>query len=397
MLSSRSFTSQCTNSENPFGFHLSDGALYSMSTGAEYEDMFGALEWNLIPGITTDYGHIPLQCSTVRQGGIDPYAGGVQAGELGMAAMRYINPLSRTFNFNKAWFFFPDNVQHVLVSNIKQSSANSTAPVFSVLDQRLRSGDVYVNGAVIPDGGNFTTVKSLWHGRTGYTFPKSGHRASQVSVSLQARTSNWAQIGTSIQPVTTVDMFAAWVVHEKLRLNPEPEAPNTGPGSYSPLQYSIFPATSSHSEFEDKARRLQPRTIANSEVVSAALSACKKTLGAAFWTSAGGSLEIKDLKIKIEADRGVIIMLRSEDGSYSHGNISVADPTQSADKVNIKITWTGMKRGHTHRSWEGCIGHHCSHVRRSAGVGHSELAMSIDLPVGGMAGSSVTREYARHA
>ncbi|KAF8686044.1 Polysaccharide lyase family 8, N terminal alpha-helical domain [Rhizoctonia solani] len=392
-----SFTSQCTNAENPFGFHLSDGVIYSLSTGAEYEDMFGALDWNLAPGITTDYGSTPLQCATVRQAGVDSYAGGVQAGDVGMAAMRYVNPISKTFTFNKAWFFFPENVQHVLVSKVNQSSPNSTAPVFSVLDQRLRSGDVYVDGALTSSGGNFTSVKSLWHGGTGYTFPKSGNRPSRVSVSLQTRRNDWSQLGTSLQPASTVDMFAAWLVHEKLRLNPTPDAPNTGPGGYSPMQYSIFPATSSSSDFEDKARRLQPRTIINSDTVSAALSACKKVLGAAFWASAGGFVEAKDLGIKVEVDQSVMFILRFEDGPHSKGSISVADPTQTLSKVNIKVTRTGARRRHSHRSWEGCIGHHCSHVRRSAGSGSSEWAVSVDLPVEGMSGSTVTIDIPEHA
>ncbi|KAF8748414.1 Polysaccharide lyase family 8, N terminal alpha-helical domain [Rhizoctonia solani] len=240
-------------------------------------DMFGALDWNLAPGITTDYGSTPLQCATVRQAGVDSYAGGVQAGDVGMAAMRYVNPISKTFTFNKAWFFFPENVQHVLVSKVNQSSPNSTAPVFSVLDQRLRSGDVYVDGALTSSGGNFTSwqppVSSL------------GQPSDEEERLEPARNKS--------QPASTVDMFAAWLVHEKLRLNPTPDAPNTGPGGYSPMQYSIFPATSSSSDFEDKARRLQPRTIINSDTVSAALSACKKVLGAAFWASAGGFVEAR--------------------------------------------------------------------------------------------------------
>ncbi|KAG8727207.1 hypothetical protein FRC11_013691, partial [Ceratobasidium sp. 423] len=396
MLSNRSFTTQCINSEGPFGFHLSDGVLYTYSTGAEYEDMFAALDWNIPPGVTTDYGSIPLQCSTVRQIGIDPYAGGVQAGDVGMAAMRYINPLTKTFGFYKAWFFFPDNVQHVLVSNIKQSDTNSSSPVFSVLDQRLRSGDVYLNGALIddPENGNFTEVESLWHGGTGYTFPNS-RQPSRVSVSLQERTGDWSKLGTSKQPPPTVDMFAAWIVHERLTLNPEPNPPNSGAGNYLPVEYSSFPATSSNSDFEDKAARLQPQTVVNSETVSAAVSGCKKVFGAAFWTPTGGSVEVKEIGIKIEVDRGVILVLKFEDESYSKGTVNIADPTQGTGVVNVKIIWTGAKRRHAHKRGEGCIGHHCPRVGRSVGYGSSELVLSVDLPEGGLAGSTVAEEFAR--
>ncbi|KAG8725998.1 hypothetical protein FRC11_001045, partial [Ceratobasidium sp. 423] len=147
MLSTRTTTGECSNSEGPYGFHLSDGVVYTYSTGAEYEDMFAALDYNIPPGITTDYGATPLECTSVKKRGVDAYAGGAQAGDVGVAAMRYVNPLSKTFSFYKAWFFFPENVQHVLVANVQQNDAGSTSPVFSVLDQRLRSGDVYVDGS----------------------------------------------------------------------------------------------------------------------------------------------------------------------------------------------------------------------------------------------------------
>jgi len=104
MLSSCTTTSECVNSENPFGFHLSDGVVYTYSTGAEYEDMFAGMDCNIPPGITTDYSATKLKCKTAMKPGVDSYADGVQANNTGMAAMQYINPLSKTFGFNKAGF-----------------------------------------------------------------------------------------------------------------------------------------------------------------------------------------------------------------------------------------------------------------------------------------------------
>ncbi|CAE6454500.1 unnamed protein product [Rhizoctonia solani] len=87
MLSNRTSTSKCTNSEGPYNFHLSDEAVYTYTTGAEYEDMFAALDYNIIPGIITDYNGTVLDCGTVAADGIDTYAGGVEADDIGMAAM----------------------------------------------------------------------------------------------------------------------------------------------------------------------------------------------------------------------------------------------------------------------------------------------------------------------
>ncbi|CAE6426936.1 unnamed protein product [Rhizoctonia solani] len=390
MLSTRTTTGECSNSEGPYGFHLSDGVVYTYSTGAEYEDIFAALDYNIPPGITTDYGTTPLECTSVKQRGVDAYAGGVQAGDIGIAAMRYTNPLSKTFSFYKAWVFFPDNVQHVLVANVQQNKAGSTSPVFSVLDQRLRSGDVYVNGSP-SQSGNFTEAKSLWHAGTGYAFPTERARMVQVSVSLGSRTGDWSKISTSKVAPSSKDMFAAWIPHKKITLNP---SLNTGQGKYSAIEYSVFPATSSAAEFEDKASRLRPRTVVNTETASAAISSDAKMLGAAFWKPAGGSITVKDMGIKIDIDCNAVLMLKFHDESRTKGTVSVADPTHGSGKVNIKITWTGSKR-RGHRRMEGCIGHHCPPASRAVTTGTGEVLVSLDLPEGGMAGSTLTSEFTR--
>lgn len=397
MLSNRTSTSKCTNSEGPYSFHLSDGAVYTYSTGAEYEDIYAALDYNIIPGITTDYNGTVLSCATVEQHGVDAYAGGVEANDVGMAAMRYINPQSKAFKFYKAWFFFPNNVQHVLVSNIEQTDENSTSPVYSVLDQRLRAGDVLVNGTPVSESSVRADAKTLWHAGTGYAFPASGSRALGVSVNLETRTGDWSKLGTSKVVATPKDIFGAWIPHKALTLNPSPNAPSSGPGKYTPVEYSVFPATGSYEEFEDKATRLRPRTVANIETVSAAIDAGARILGAAFWKPQGGSVTIKDMGIKIQIDRAVAIILKLDE-SRSSGTVSVSDPAQGTGQVHITITWiASKKRGHR-RMEGGRFGHHhLAVVKRtdtcSTGSGGSDLV--LDLPDGEMAGSTVVAEFSR--
>ncbi|CAE6488497.1 unnamed protein product, partial [Rhizoctonia solani] len=361
MLSNRTTTSKCTNSEGPYSFHLSDGAVYTYTTGAEYEDMFAALDYNIIPSITTDYNETVLDCNTAENAGIDTYAGGVEAGDVGMSAMRYINPLSKSFSFYKAWFFFPDNVRHVLVSNIEQTKVNSTSPVYSVLDQRLRFGDVYIDGSPISESGNHTKAKSLWHAGTGYAFPTNDSCALGVSVSLETRTGDWSKLGTSKVIATPKDMFAAWIPHKVLTPNPFPNATNSGPGKYTPVEYSVFPATGSHDEFEDKVTRLRPRSIVNTEIASASIDSSAKILGAAFWKSEGGSITVKDMGIKLKSNRGVAIMLKFNDESRTKDTVSVADPSQGTGQANIKITWTKPKK----RGLRRMVGHHLAVVHRT--------------------------------
>ncbi|CCO35094.1 hypothetical protein BN14_09208 [Rhizoctonia solani AG-1 IB] len=82
LLSNRTKTSECINTQNPYGFHMSDGVVYQYSTGAEYHDMWATFDWNLAPGSTTDYNATALGCSTTEAFGIESYAGGVSTGEI---------------------------------------------------------------------------------------------------------------------------------------------------------------------------------------------------------------------------------------------------------------------------------------------------------------------------
>ncbi|KAJ6552996.1 galactose mutarotase-like domain-containing protein [Mycena capillaripes] len=104
------------------------------------------MDWNLIPGITTDYGETPLNCAQTGASGVENYVGGASNGQLGIAAMRYTNPLTKSFHFQKSWFFLDEDVQVVLVSNI---SSASNASVISVLDQKLHDGQVMVDGNAV--------------------------------------------------------------------------------------------------------------------------------------------------------------------------------------------------------------------------------------------------------
>ncbi|RDB19287.1 Chondroitinase-AC [Hypsizygus marmoreus] len=132
--SARTRHTECINSQSPLGFHLADGTTYTYIRGNEYEDIAAAWDWNRIPGITTDYGATPLNCNNTGLLGIEDFVGGVSDGKIGIAAMRYTNPVTKAFHFQKAWFFLNDDVQHVMVSGV--FSTNAETPAISVLDQR---------------------------------------------------------------------------------------------------------------------------------------------------------------------------------------------------------------------------------------------------------------------
>ena len=87
MYSSRTRNAECTNSQNPFGFHLADGTTYTYVTGDEYEDIAAAWDWNMIPGTTLNYGATPLSCDTENQAGVENFVGGTSTGKIGAAVM----------------------------------------------------------------------------------------------------------------------------------------------------------------------------------------------------------------------------------------------------------------------------------------------------------------------
>ncbi|KAG8950422.1 hypothetical protein FRC04_007437 [Tulasnella sp. 424] len=126
---------------------FNDVGLLKAKASYEYEDIAAAWDWNLIPGITTDYGATPLLCNLTQWSGNRTFVGGALDGKVDVAAMDYPSPYTGQFSYRKVWFFFPNDVQHVIVSDInKQSNATD---VFHVLDQKRANGKVYEDGSAI--------------------------------------------------------------------------------------------------------------------------------------------------------------------------------------------------------------------------------------------------------
>ncbi|KAJ7492581.1 polysaccharide lyase family 8 protein [Mycena latifolia] len=345
MYSTRSTNTECTNLANPFGFHLSDGALRTYLQGDEYEDIAAAMDWNLVPGTTVDYDATPLNCAQTGSGGIENFVGGVSDGKLGIAAMRYTNPLTKNLHWQKTWFFLANDVQLVMVANI---SSATNATIISVLDQRRHSGDVVLDGAKVAASSfaqHGVRAQSLWHGNVGYNFsPANGF---SLSVEVGEKTGNWSAIGTSTQPPETVDLFSAWIVHESLN---------------APLAYTIFPGTD-FSTFIAKSSQSQIRIIQNDAFVSAALDESGSTVMAVFWAAGGGTVNFAPTSpatFTISTNGTAAFMF-----DFKSGAVTISDPTQTLSAISVTLT-----------------------------VGSSGLSKTLDftLPSGGFAGNSVTQK-----
>ncbi|KIY52561.1 polysaccharide lyase family 8 protein [Fistulina hepatica ATCC 64428] len=342
MYSSRTQNTECTNSQNPLGFHLSDGTTYTYLQGNEYEDIAAAWDWNLIPGTTVDYGATPLSCGTARYTGVESFVGGVSSGEVGISVMRYTNPSTGNFTFQKAWFFLKDDAQRVMVSNI---TSETGAPVYSVLDQRLSAGTFYIDQSPVSSGSySGTTPHSLFHGGVGYIFPTDYQTTIPVSLIAQSQTrsGDWSTIGISSQPVITVDIFAARLQHVNLS---------------HPIEYTVFPGIDiSGLEAKASATISSVETVRNDDHISAVYDNKHEMAMAVFWDSTGGSVDFSAFSLTANGNAAVVYQM-------NNSTAWVADPSQTLSSVTLTFSFSGTRK-HT-------------------------KSVFIDLAGGGFAGSSV--------
>ncbi|KAF7970614.1 hypothetical protein HWV62_23645 [Athelia sp. TMB] len=342
------------NDYMPFGFHLSDGTVYTHLQGDEYEDIAAAWDWNLISGTTTDYAATPLNCTKARWIGVESFVGGVSDDQVGIAAMRYTNPYTGSLSWQKTWFFLENDVQFVMVANI---NSTTTAPLYSILDQKRHVGAVYVDGSKVDDSRNFTMANMLWHAGVGYSFEPTLVGASGLSVEIGEKSGSWQTIGVSTQPNITVDLFTAYIVHSALR---------------APIAYSVYPATLSYRAFKHKRRRSKIRTICNNAHISAIIDDNHSTAMVVFWDPVGGTVTIPgkkshDAAVSITSSNNSAIIYQ-----YDTGNVTVSDPSQSLTGLQVTLE-VGMGKKPPHWGW---------------GVVHT---LAFDLPTSGSAGSSVSQ------
>ncbi|KAL7315932.1 hypothetical protein PS15m_005092 [Mucor circinelloides] len=318
MYSTRTINSECLNVQNPYGFHLSDGAIYNYITGDEYVDTFGAWDWDLVPGITVDYGGTPLQCTKVKNKGKKAFVGGATDGNTGIAVMDYLNPQNQNLTFKKTVFFFPSGYA-VQVGPV--TSKNTDAPLVTVLDQRRRNGDIYVSGSLRNTDTTYATTKSnsIWHDRIGYYFPTS----ENLFVNSKPKASNWSDIGIS-EGTETQQLWTSYIKH----------ASSTTTGLLT--QYIVQPDISASTFNAKVAAGNIPIALAfsaSSPQVNAAYSAADKSIAAAFWTA--GTYVTPWNSVTITTDNPCILTFRqTKAGTY---RLTVADPTQTLSSVNLTI------------------------------------------------------------
>ena len=317
----------------------------------------------VIPGITTDYGATPLNCSFVQFTGKEAFVGGTSDGKVGAAAMRYTNPYTGSLSFQKAWFFLEDDVQHVMIP-FADSNATADHNVLSVVDQKRLSGPVYVNGIPLPHSANVSHALSLWHDGVGYTFDSGNplRPGVDLGVAMGPRSGDWATIGISTVGNITVDLFSAYVDHG-------------APGSALalPVAYSAFPGTRSAGAFASKSAKaaLTLWTLRNDASVSAVFDAQHRMFMAVFWDAQGGEVDfvpgVFEARLTVQASAASVVLYELD-----KGEVTVADPSQTLAGLRVSVS-VGMF-GSRPKRWGSKM----------------TKTLDVDLPSGGIAGSSVT-------
>ncbi|KAF9056201.1 polysaccharide lyase family 8 protein [Panaeolus papilionaceus] len=366
--SSRTLNSECTNTQNPLGFHLSDNAVRTYIRGDEYEDIAAAWDWYLIPGATIDYGATPLNCKTTTVTGLEEFVGGVSDGTLGISVMRYTNPRTKALRWQKAWFFLHGGMQHAMLSNL--SAASSSSSIRSVIEQRRQGGPIFLNGNQVSST-TTSQVQTLWHGDVGYVFSNISNTGRMVIDSKHA-TGDWASIGTSTQPSSTIQLFSAYIEHSQ---------------PLTQFSYSILPGVS-QKEFTHKSSKMKLKTLQDDNNISSIFDEASKVVFAVFWQPNGGNVTFETNGPKAES-----ITLVAHDNialiyKMDIGEITVSDPSQRLANTVITLTKEPAKRSKN-------TGIDLTGVERGSHGGpkhgNEAIHINIDFPNGGLSGKSVTR------
>lgn len=304
--STRSSNSECNNDQNPFGFHLSDGAIYSYIDGDEYSDVFSAWDWNLVPGTTVDYGVTPFGCNITQWYGNTSFVGSVtpygSSDKGGMAVMQYINPMTGSLKWEKTFYFFPG----FYAVQIGPIESQSNASVITTLDQSNLKGQVHLG------------ENTVWHNKILYTI-------LDETVTLKVNTdshvaNNWSTIGIS-QGVASQPIFTATLEHHFVNNMTEPVTYVAQLGVDENAKSNI--SSLIQFVYQDDVELGKVRGTYHPT---------EQTIALAFWTA--GTF-VTTWGISVKTDQAILTFFTKQDNMYT---VTVSDPTQLLERVQLEIT-----------------------------------------------------------
>lgn len=350
MISTRGQNQEYINSDNTMAYHMSQGHLFTWVDGTEYQDIAGAWDWYLIPGSTVLYHSPTLSSSWVGVSGKKDFVGVISDGTNGFSVMDYVDPHDGSISYRRTWVYIGDLVLNTIVNATRNAG---TAPIVTVLDQRLSSGSISINGTISIPGA--ATAKTLRYGQNGY-FAYSTPFA--LTTADGPKSGDWSMLGNSKTTTNNANIFSAYHT-----------IPNGGSFSYAQLPASTADQLASQAAVPS----VKPL---NSTGATGAVG--PNYIAIAFWPNATSQSEpiVSDWSsqpVTISTSAPAII-LASKSGSTV--TVNVADPTQKLSQVTITLAGpSSLSCGTT----TGCSG------------GAWGVSLTFDLPSGGSAGKSVTK------
>ena len=334
------------NDENLHGQLLSDGLMYLMRDGLEYEDIVAVWDWRRLPGITAEQtGESPGAASVY---GKRSFVGGVSDGMYGVAAMDFERA---SLAAKKSWFFFDREIV-CLGTGI---TCSSDQPVWTSVNQCNADGQVLVAGpaGVRPlDEAAKTTQSASWvyHDGVAYVFPGS----APVRVGNETQTGAWWNINHVYSKKQVQQrVFSLGIDHGV--------APEEGSYVYV-VAPSVEPDTAA-----GYAASLPVRVLENSPALQAVMNTSSDVCGIVFWEA--GQINLSD-DLSVSVDTPCLVLLRNVDSGLM---LTVSNPANEPLDLTVRVS--------VRMTGEGCTW--------NAAAGWTQVRFS--LPGGMYAGQSVRR------
>lgn len=323
------------NSENKLGYWLPYGLTYINRRGDEYQGIFPAWDWARLPGVTNPYFEYEEKGKGKAYTQKTSFVGGVSDGKYGVSAMDFSQ---NETSAKKSWFWF-DEEWVALGAGIQ---SNHEAPIVTGVNQCRQIGDVIVDGRLFSNAQKTLNNPSwVMHDSVAYIFPEK----QQVEIKAEIQEGNLQSIyGLGIDSVYAPQVFSLWFDHGK---NPKDK-------SYS---YMVSPGKTSEA-IADYVQKLTINILSNTSLIQAVTNKGLQLTGIVFYEPG----EFSDTGMSIKVNEPCLVLV-----DQNKGVITVSDPTAKLRNVNISIKLNSVK---------------------------SQIE-TIELPTGGLAGSSISIDINR--
>jgi chondroitin AC lyase len=325
------------NDENKLGLHLCDGVTWFRVRGDEQENLQVLLDWRRLPGVTGRDIPDPVTPKSKENywNGSNTFVGGVAKGCTATIAMDFKR---EPVTAKKVWFFRPWGMV-ALGADVRDAEGG---PTFTGVNQMFMRGELSVWN---PDRMSVSNaaqgaVKAVWHDGIGYLFPSR----QDLRLSVEQVSRKW----TDLKTTGTKDIGSGTVVRMHLAHQE---------GMSGTYEYAVFPSPTG----DGVASRFQSpgwSTITNEPSLQAIADLSDGSISAVFWKE--GKFKFGEWEIAVDVP--CVLML---DAKGEELTLSVADPAQKLNQIHLTVSG----------SWKGTA------VNKK---------LTIDLPQGGMAGSTVT-------